>query len=224
MKNSNHHILTNMVGSCNTADEAYRVLYFELEAQEHAYQTAMAGRLKTQAERIKLDAKLKSEDQVELLLAKADEIQLKADVARVEGAIERAEQEIAFIKMVMAEIDQYRKYKDLPLLDAFQACQAEEWALELVKRAKRFLITMGTIPQDHFEAMLNHPWCDSYILPKINELTLLRQAGKLTLEQFVDNTPKFLAEVRANHLELNPAPKVMTLSSGEVLLLEDPNA
>lgn len=202
MKNSNFHILSVMVGTRNTPDEAYRVLYFELEAQEHAYATALAERKRGAAKRARIEELRRTGDALTKLEAEADLLQLIGDERRHEAAIARAESEMTFIRDLMDALEPHRRYRDLPLLEAFQACQAEEWALEYVKRAKRFLLTMGTIPHDHFEVMQSHPWFDDFILPHVNRLSRLYAAGQLSLATFADETPPFLAMLRERHPEL----------------------
>lgn len=206
-----HHILANMIGPCNTADEAYRVLHYELEAQMNHYNHAKGGGILDALKLKQLQNQTQDPTWETAEHARGELVQFEAARTRVEAATERAEREIVFIKQVMAELEPHRKYRDLPLLDAFEACQAEEWALELVKRAKRFLLTNRTIPVDHFEAMTNHPWWDAYIMPQVSEYAQLAAENKLTLRYFVNDTPPFMLDLRARHLELNPAAPVLHL-------------
>ena len=78
---------------------------------------------------------------------------------------------------LMAELEPQRKYKHLPLLEATEAAQPEEWALEFKHRAENYLLSIGTIPADQLEAMRKHPDFDAVILPHIkHKMALLENA------------------------------------------------
>jgi hypothetical protein len=134
--------------------------------------------------------------------ALGDLAELTADINLVNLATARAEDEIAFIKKLMAEISPHRKYAHLPQSEAFQACQAEEWAAEHLKRAARFLICDGRIPENYLEAMTVHPWWASYILPRIGELIQMQANKTLGLHMLNAERPGFLLALEASHSEL----------------------
>jgi hypothetical protein len=67
----------------------------------------------------------------------------------------------------MKELEPQRKYKHLTDQEAHEAMQREEWCHELMNRAENFLVSQGTIPHDHLEAMRNHPDFSTQILPHI---------------------------------------------------------
>jgi hypothetical protein len=202
MKNSNFHILTQMVGTRNTPDEAYRVLAFELEEQEHALSLEEANQLLRQQQRKELTRAAKSWWPFKRVKATAALMKLTGDECRVEGAAVRAEQEVAFIKQLMTEIAPHRRYSHLPDDEAFQACQAEEWAAEHLKRATRFLVCDHKIPENYLEAMTVHPWWESYLMPRIAELNGLHQAGELGIHHLAADRPAFLLALEASHPEL----------------------
>ena len=85
-------------------------------------------------------------------------------------AVLGAEQELATITSIMAELEPQRKYADLPILEAAQAAQREEWLLEFQRRTENYLLSTGTIPEDHLNAMRNHPDFEVNIVPFITEV------------------------------------------------------
>jgi hypothetical protein len=70
----------------------------------------------------------------------------------------------------MAELEPQRKYANLPILEAAQAAQREEWLLEFQRRSENFLLSNGTIPEDHLNAMRNHPDFELKLVPFITEV------------------------------------------------------
>jgi hypothetical protein len=77
----------------------------------------------------------------------------------------------------MARIQPYRQYAHLPDAEAHEACQREEWRLELEARAQNYLLTAGTIPADHFATMRQHPDFSSHIMPAIHRTKALMNDG-----------------------------------------------
>jgi len=84
-------------------------------------------------------------------------------------AILGAEQELATITSIMDELEPQRKYADLPILEAAQAAQREEWMLEFQRRTENYLLSIGTIPEDQLNAMRSHPDFESNLVPFITE-------------------------------------------------------
>ena len=70
----------------------------------------------------------------------------------------------------MAELEPQRKYAHLPLLEASQAAQREEWLLEFKHRTENYLLSRGTIPEDQLQAMRSHPDFESSIVPFISDI------------------------------------------------------
>lgn len=231
MHNSNYYILTHMVGSVNTADEAYRVLHYDLEHIKHGYDYNIAGKKTVEANLREFDLRVQSGDYIDKLKAEAERGQLEADIQRTAGAIERTERQMAFMRELMTALEPMRKYGHLPLLDAFEACQAEEWALELLKRARNFLLTQHTIPTDHFEAMTQHPWFEQYIAPHIAYYLNANAAG--TLSQVITNSrPQFIQALQAQYptliasasipaLDLPPLPVALIADPGNAPALKE---
>jgi hypothetical protein len=95
----------------------------------------------------------------------------------------------------MAELEPQRKYGHLPLLEATEAAQREEWLGEFKARIENYLLTQGAIPQDQLEAMRRHPDFEDAIVPHIsNVLTSLANAeNKIDL---LKNSPNLLLTSR----------------------------
>ncbi len=106
--------------------------------------------------------------------------------------------ERAFLDAIVGKLRDHsgRKYAHLPDHKAHQACQQEEWKLKLIHRAKTFLITTGTIPQDHLEIMMAHPEFKAAILPAIASLQEKVRTGKATLGDLPE-TPALLGDCSA---------------------------
>ena len=126
--------------------------------------------LRRQAKLIEIEQALESTDPVTQLNAQADLIEWKSGQGMLEMAILGAEQELATITSIMAELEPQRKYADLPILEAAQAAQREEWLLEFKRRTENYLLSSGTIPEDHLNAMRNHPDFESNLVPHITNV------------------------------------------------------
>lgn len=172
-----HHFF---VGSCHTADGAWAVLYAEKIALEDKLRHS-------EAQRLRRDAKIAAANEVfedssalrsAILNAKADIAEANADVGTWTLNVEAAKNELATIVALMVQVEPHRKYSHLPLLAANEASQCEEWKRELMYRAENFLMTMGTIPHDHFARMREHPQFKSEILPHCNRVQALIKSNK----------------------------------------------
>lgn len=220
--NSNYYILTNLIGCVNTPDEAYRVLHYEIEHRQHIYRNAVAGEKISQSKALVLDAGLNNtvKDSAEHLRLLGEQEQFFNDLQRSAQAQARARVELDFLVDVLRRLDPHRKYASLPLLEAFEACQAEEWALELVKRAKVFMLTAGTIPHDHFSAMMQHPWFEDFIAPQLPTIGELSRGG-LLLGHIATTRPVFMEMLVGSYPELSRTaemPALPTYSSERKLL------
>lgn len=98
---------------------------------------------------------------------------------RGQELLAEAKRERDFIQNMIATIDPFRKYRHLPDHEAMQACQREEWGLELIRRAENFLLMSGAIPADQIEAMRLHPDFDEVIFPRIMAIEQARLRGHL---------------------------------------------
>jgi hypothetical protein len=126
-----------------------------------------ANLLRRKAKYIEIEQALKTTDPVEQLKAQADLFEWEGSEGMLEMAILGAEQELATITSIMAELEPQRKYANLPVLEAAQAAQREEWLLEFRRRTENYLLSIGTIPEDHLNAMRNHPDFESNLVPYI---------------------------------------------------------
>ena len=134
----------------------------------------------SESQRWRRDAKIAAAEEIiadssskrsECLNAQADILEANADITTWELNLQAAKNELVTIKQLMDELEPLRKYSNLPTLEANEACQREEWLLELLGRAEVFLVTQGTIPWDHLNTMVCHPDFKSHIVPHINKLT-----------------------------------------------------
>jgi hypothetical protein len=189
-QNHNFQILHFMVGGCHTADGAYALLCDLREDRKLALETARAGELKARAKRLREELRVDSNDKIGALEARAEMMEMEARDEVVRKCMLAAESELAFIERCMERLEPHRKYKDLPLPEAHEAAQREEWLGELLRRAENFLLLTGTIPPDEFNTMRSHPDFSAVIAPRILELR-------------ADGAEKMLTQSRTpKHLEL----------------------
>jgi len=165
--NSDFQLRYFIANSCHTADIAWCVMYEQkLSIQLNLVHTK-ASLLRRKARRMEIEQALESTDPVEQLNAQADLFEWEGSEGMLEMAILGAEQELATITSIMAELEPQRKYANLPILEAAQAAQREEWLLEFRRRTENYLLSIGTIPEDHLNAMRNHPDFESNLVPYI---------------------------------------------------------
>ena len=146
--------------ACHTADEAYRKLMALKEERELAIENA--------------------EDNI-------DQLDINSVKARVHlDCYDQAKREVEYINLLIDQIQPHRKYRHLPDHEAFQACQEEEWYLQLLFRAQNYLLSQGTIPADELAAMRHHPQWITALYPEINRMVgLIKTYGALLPEQLV---------------------------------------
>ena len=159
-----------MANNCHTADIAWCVMYEQKLDIHIKLESTKAKLLRRQARFIEIEQALESQDPVKQLNAQADLIEWQSGQGMLEMAVLGAEQELATITSIMAELEPQRKYADLPILEAAQAAQREEWLLEFQRRTENYLLSTGTIPEDHLNAMRNHPDFEVNIVPFITEV------------------------------------------------------
>lgn len=183
--NTNFQIAYFLAGSCHTPDAAYFQLLELLEDREMALEHFNVIAIRNKAKRVRAESFLKSSDPSNRLEAEADLLELNQGEKRSEVLKEAANDEIAFIKKCIDIIDPLRQYKDLPLIEAHEASQREEWKYELIARAENFMLTSGTIPAGEFVTMRMHPDFNKEILPKVQELQsrLLLSNGEKRFEK-----------------------------------------
>jgi hypothetical protein len=159
-----------MANSCHTADISWCLMYEQKLDIQIKLESTKAKVLRRKAKRIEIDEALKSENYAKQLNAQADLIEWESGNGLLEIAILGAEQEIATIKSIMAELEPQRKYAHLSVLEAAQAAQREEWLLEFKQRTENYLLSKGTIPEDQLNAMRNHPDFKTELVPFIKDV------------------------------------------------------
>ena len=168
--NSDFQLRYFMANNCHTADVAWCLMYEQKLDIQIKLEITKAKVLRRKARQIEIEESLKSQDSVKQLNAQADLIEWQSGEGLLELAILGAEQEIATIESIMAELEPQRKYAHLPVLEASQAAQREEWLLEFKHRTENYLLSRGTIPEDQLQAMRSHPDFESNIVPFISDV------------------------------------------------------
>lgn len=176
-----------MANNCHTADIAWCLMYEQKLDIEIKLAATKANALRRKAKGIEIEEGLKSTDPVKQLSAQADLIEWQSGEGLLELAILGAEQEIATIESIMAELEPQRKYAHLSILDAAQAAQREEWRLEFQHRIENYLLTRGTIPEDQLQAMRSHPDFESGIVPFISNVLDKISTGKDKMNLLTNN-------------------------------------
>lgn len=179
-QNSEFQLRYFLAGDCKTPDGAWSLMYGQKIDMESKLNHSEAQRLRREA-RIAaaqeiIDSETSSKSQV--LNARADIIEANADLDTWLMNLQAAKDELRDIQKIMDELHPLRKYAHLPILEATEACQREEWLLELKARAENFIMSQGAIPHDHLNTMRCHPDFMEYLVPYIAELTT--KVGKLT--------------------------------------------
>lgn len=167
-----------MANNCHTADVAWCLMYEQRLDIMLKLEATRAKVFRRQAKKVEIDRALQSEDEVECLKAQAELIEWKSSEGLLEMAIKGAEQELATIDSIMSELEPQRKYGHLPVLEASQAAQREEWCLEFKRRTENYLLSVGTIPEDQLNAMRNHPDFEIEIVPYVQQVMHQISAAK----------------------------------------------
>ena len=198
-RNSDFQILYFLVGSCHTPDAAYSLLCDLKEDRELALSQIGSEELKKLATIKKNEEIINNPDskEYEVLLAKASLMDLEANKEITQRNIDAGYAELAFIKKCMDKLEPHRKYSHLPLPEAHQAMQQEEWKLELIERAENYLLTSGTIPHDQLSTMRQHPDFNEEITPAIENIRIKIGKG-MSLSQTKLEQSKVLAVLEFN--------------------------
>lgn len=165
--NSDFQLRHFMANNCHTADIAWCLMYEQKLDIQIKLESTKAKMLRRKAKRIEIEEGLESTDPIKQLNAQADLIEWQSGDGLLEMALLGAEQEIATITSIMNELEPQRKYAHLPLLEAAQAAQREEWLLEFQHRSENYLLSRGTIPEDQLQAMRSHPDFETQLVPYI---------------------------------------------------------
>lgn len=169
--NSDFQLRYFIANNCHTADAAWCILYEQKLDIFIKLEATKARLVRRKAKKLEIEEKLQSSNQVEQLMAQADLIEWQSGEGLLEMAVKGAEQELATIESLMAELEPQRKYGHLPVLEASQAAQREEWLLEFKRRTENYLLSIGTIPEDQLNAMRNHPDFEAEIVPHVKQVS-----------------------------------------------------
>lgn len=189
-QNHDFQIAYFLAGACHTPDGAYSLLCDLLEDRETALKNVTASQYREEAKRIRAQRKIDSDDEAEQLEGKADFAEIDAFAAMAMANIEACKDEIAFIKHCMDKLEPLRKFSHLPLPEAHEAAQFDEWKLELIHRAENYLLTTGTISPDHFVTMRMHPAFVTEIMPAI-ERTRIAMSSQEKINKLLTSRPAF---------------------------------
>jgi len=187
--NSDFQLKYFLAGSCKTADGAWCLLYDQKIDREQVYKVTEAQKIKRDIKRIKTERLLESDDILEQMQGKADLIELDASEYGFDMNREACRQEVETLIKLMEELEPHRKYGHLPVLEASEAVQEEEWLLELKERCENFMITQGSIPHDHFHTMRCHPQFKSALAPFIATLY-----NKVSQTASIEDSLKFISQ------------------------------
>lgn len=190
--NSDFQLRHFIAGSCYTADGAWALLYNQLLDIQIKHEHTKAQIVRRKIKAFEFEKRVaETIDEIDRLTVEADLIEFRSGDGLLELALAGSERELETIRALMAELEPQRKYAHLPLLEATEAAQREEWLGEFKARIENYLLTQGTIPQDQLEAMRKHPDFENAIVPHIsNVLTSITKAeNKIDL---LKNSPNLL--------------------------------
>ena len=192
--NSDFQLRHFIAGGCHTADGAWNVLYEQMLDVQIKLEHTKAQALRREARRLDLEQSLKSSELTpsDMLRVKADLMDWQSAEGLNELAIAGAERELATIKSLMAELEPHRKYGHLPLLEATEAAQRDEWREEFKSRIETYLISQGTIPEDQLRAMRNHPDFMTDLVTHIRRVSAMLENSADRLSLLNRHEPLFL--------------------------------
>jgi hypothetical protein len=196
--NSDFQLRHFLAGSCFTPDGAWMLMYGQKIDREAVVKSCEAQKLRRDAKIIEAKEVIDNPNtsMADKLKAKADIIEADAHYYTWATNLEAAKMELATINSLMEELEPHRKYKHLPLLEANEAAQRDEWLGEFKNRVENFLFSTGTIPEDHLRAMRNHPDFQSELLPHITGVMNKLSQAKNAIECLTNHTEYFLEDKR----------------------------
>lgn len=196
--NSDFQLRHFLAGSCFTPDGAWMLMYGQKIDREAVVKSCEAQKLRREAKIMEAQEVIDNPN-----ASKADKLKAKADIIEADAHyytwstnLEAAKMELATINSLMEELEPHRKYKHLPLLEANEAAQRDEWLGEFKNRVENFLFSTGTIPEDHLRAMRNHPDFQSELLPHITGVMNKLSQAKNAIECLTNHTEYFLEDKR----------------------------
>lgn len=192
--NSDFHLRHFMAGSCFTPDGAWMLMYGQMIDREAVVKVCEAAKLKQEAKRLELMEIVDSQSakEYEILKARAELLEMDAHKYTADTNLEAAKMELQTIKSIMAELEPQRKYAHLPLLEANEAAQRDEWLGEFKNRIENYLATIGTIPEDQLRAMRNHPDFATELLPHITSVMRALETSHNKLDLLANKSMSFL--------------------------------
>lgn len=190
--NSDFQLRHFLAGGCHTPDGAWAMMYGQ--------KIDIEGKIKhTHAQKLRRDAAIMAARDFlekhpdapawERMEKEAEIIECEAAAPIAALNLKAAEDELETIQSIMAELEPLRKFKHLPLLEANEASQREEWLGELKMRAENFIASQGTIPADHLETMRCHPDFEAEIVPHIRNIVAKMKVSVDGLELFAKTDP-----------------------------------
>ena len=194
--NSDFQLRYFLAGSCFTPDGAWMLMYGQMIDREAVVKSCEAQRIRREAKIADATAIIDDphSSRTDKMRAEADIIESDAHYYMWKKNLEAAQMELATIKRLMAELEPYRKYAHLPLLEANETAQREEWLGEFKNRVENFLFSSGTIPEDQLRAMRNHPDFQTELLPHIKNMMVKLASAKNSVELLTNHTEYFLED------------------------------
>lgn len=176
--NSDFQLKYFIAGSCHTADGAWNLLYEQKMDAELRLNTVKAGLLRREARRLDLIQEEKAiQTEQDRLRYEANKLEFDIQEDLIRLSKEGVERELATILRLMDELEPHRKYKNLPLLEATDAAQQDEWREEFKHRIENYMVSQGTVPHDQLEAMRKHPDFSSDILPHLKKTMIALESA-----------------------------------------------
>ena len=194
--NSDFQLRYFLAGSCFTPDGAWMLMYGQMIDREAVVKSCEAQRIRREAKIADATAIIDDphSSRTDKMRAEADIIESDAHYYMWKKNLEAAQMELVTIKRLMAELEPYRKYAHLPLLEANETAQREEWLGEFKNRVENFLFSSGTIPEDQLRAMRNHPDFQTELLPHIKNMMVKLASAKNSVELLTNHTEYFLED------------------------------
>ena len=197
--NSDFQLRHFLAGSCFTPDGAWMLMYGQRIDREAVVKSCEAQKLRREAKIMEAQEVIDNPN-----ASKADKLKAQADIIEADAqyytwatTLEAAKMELATINSLMKELEPHRKYKHLPLLEANEAAQRDEWLGEFKNRVENFLFSTGTIPEDHLRAMRNHPDFQTELLPHIQGV-MTKLAGAKNAIECLENHSEYFLEDKHN--------------------------
>ena len=190
-----------IAGNRKTPDGAYALLYSLKIDIEHKLVVAESQRLDREANIEEQEYLISiAQHEWEKKKAQAEIIKLKAAIPTWEMNLQGAKNELATIQKLMDELEPKRKYAHLPLLEANEASQQEEWKLELMERAENQMLSHALgINWDELETMRSHPEFKTEILPHISQFVGLLDRVQAARLQRSDGTLQIMEKMLECH-------------------------